>query len=196
MENVHIILQQIYSENGVPYFVRIARDSKHFGLFFLDTLHTDRHLWLFCPLISISPRIMSELLNVYCEHKLQKHNTYAKHKLRKETWCSSTANWWSVCLLEKGVALVSLWPWPLTFWLQNLRPHTVRPNVLCRLMVAVKDRLVFILTEFFVSFCGSFVLVVTAGMKNIAQTKNRPMILIGGWVCLSAFMHHTYVSFF
>jgi len=44
VENVYIILQQIYSGNDVPCFIRITRvlqdllQKKDFGLFFLDTL--------------------------------------------------------------------------------------------------------------------------------------------------------------
>jgi len=43
VENVYIIFQQIYSENGAPNFIKIAEFyeryyKKHFGLFFPDTV--------------------------------------------------------------------------------------------------------------------------------------------------------------
>jgi len=42
VENVYTALQQIYSGNGVPNFIKIARIlskilHKHFGLFFMDS---------------------------------------------------------------------------------------------------------------------------------------------------------------
>jgi len=44
VENVYIILKQIYSGNGLPNFIKIARLSKkilqeRFWSFFLDTLY-------------------------------------------------------------------------------------------------------------------------------------------------------------
>ena len=59
VENVYMILPQIYSGNYVPNFIRIAQvlqkilQKKHFGLFFLDTLYNvQRHVEVLCKCLS------------------------------------------------------------------------------------------------------------------------------------------------